>query len=1727
MKRLTSGRSGIQAVVLLTLLFCLISAVYPSYSRAGFFDWLYPSEKAKEAATVKPPSLPQTFTIKEIKPVKQGSVKIIFSENCDAKELGNLLKILPPPKIWWDRSVSINNETTIEGEFKAGQEYAVMLSDKAECKGNKYSKTISGFRMPDLESSVTFSEKETVVERDGRQMVHATVTNVDELLFQGIRVPPLLVPWTIEEMKTSFSFEKFKDAVNKKYGPVKDLLGRYGELKDFFADIKYDSQLFFPDKEHNKAVKISIPLGFREEREKGGIELISLKSGQNSRKAVPAVGLFRITDLGISYKISEDSLLIWITSINTGLPVKEVSVLAFLKDSSIVPLGKTDENGLLLVKNNAVGNRIMLKEDKTDSVPVRIKDIIFVAAASPADSSFIELKQKGTIKPDWITQAKAPDEKIRLLKGHVFTERGIYRPGEKVYFKGTVREYRDGKIMPPPSEKVLFTITDSKDEEVYGKEAALSEFGTANGFLETKAYFPLGTYTVNMQFAKMTQQPQAIHREEFEGVYGEGDGPGRIKNKPANEGIATGTFEVQEFRAPRHFVEVSFKKEKKKDDSFVNLDMETELLICNISGSYYAGGPVKHGKTRWKIYFTNADFAKKEFPDFFFGAAEDGGKELIESGESILDEKGGLTVTLPLNKKISAGLHAVEVVATVLDFDGRASTETSVYQEEPEYMVGIGKHENNVKAGDSQIVKVIVTDKNNKKVENGSVDVSVMRKDYMYVRKRNEDGSVYWDYKAVYRKQLSTAVKLENSIAVFDFDFVSGGDYVLQFSYKDKSGKEYSSSTAYDVYGYFYGYEYESRELNFEKMSAASDKKEYSFGETIKVYLNPHKKLSSILMTIEREGVLQYGTVNLSPGRKYIEIPVEKSFSPNIYISFLGIVPRGDFPSYTGQFDETSPGFLFGVVNVEIKREIDNLKLEVNKEDFKLKFEPGNEATLRLSSTDKSGKGVETEMAVCVVDESVLALTGFKTPSLEALLKFISPLSVFTGELRSELLKQTPYRFIRNERLTGGDGGGMDISASKLRKDFRPVAFFDPVVKTDENGRAEVKFTLPDTMTTYRVYVVACDKGGRFASFKRDLLVVKDFYLEPGTPRFFTKGDRFRFFVSAFNKTDRSGAGRFRLEKDASVNIGTEDEYFRMKGFDGALLSVRGEAMKPGVSTLVFAGDFKDRKDIVEIKIPVKSGFLSWNDVVFGTMKGSAKIAYKFPDGAGRIKWSELNPDEVKALLTISGSPFLRMSKALGYLLQYPYGCVEQTSSGIIPLAGLRGLIKDGLIADMKSDETDKFLNSGIERLLSMQTNDGGFGYWPGDVRADMWGTIYAASALTQAKLAGFEIPSDKINKAMQYLKKAVNEEGKNDASFRGFASYILSMNGSLDEAVFRDIYKDIKNMPREGALLLLLAAKKGGYAPEKELSELAKTILEKPRDGKGYYSFYARYREPAISLIAGSAILKDDILIGRLAKELLGGINKHGTWTSTSDTGWSLIALGEYYKGKSFARDRINVTIKQEGRPETNIVLDPKDSYNYPLEAVSFLKNPEVTIDSEGDSDLSYMLSLTFPRVDYAANGYAKGFKIHKTIENTDGSSTIRTGDIVKVKINIEADDGYDYVVIDDPLPAGLVAINTAIKTEEKAGNDKQRTDEDGYLDYWDYDGGFFRFTPNHFEMRDDRVLAFRNRLWRGNYQYSYYARAVCEGEFVMPSTKIQLMYEPDTASFTPVRKVSISGRE
>ncbi len=160
--------------------------------------------------------------------------------------------------------------------------------------------------------------------------------------------------------------------------------------------------------------------------------------------------VFEITDLGLTYKRSQQNLLVWVTSLKAGTPVAGAQVIGFTKDMEVFPLGKTNADGVLICERRNLSG-LSLKNPK-HLTPVKRavdqSDLVLLVAGTKDDVAFIQVLPQGNLKPQGIWQGKV-GEKLRTLQGNIFTERGVYRPGEKVFYKGAVREYDQGRIFPP------------------------------------------------------------------------------------------------------------------------------------------------------------------------------------------------------------------------------------------------------------------------------------------------------------------------------------------------------------------------------------------------------------------------------------------------------------------------------------------------------------------------------------------------------------------------------------------------------------------------------------------------------------------------------------------------------------------------------------------------------------------------------------------------------------------------------------------------------------------------------------------------------------------------------------------------------------------------------------------------------------------------------------------------------------------------------------------------------------------------------------------------------------------------------------------------------------------------------------------------------------------------------------------------------------------------------
>ena len=1651
-----------------------------------------PLEASERKAVVIPS---KTFTVKKIIPSRPYArqVTLELDHTISYPALINWVnrdkpKISPRLELEWEINHKKRNQISLKGDFKSGQKYSLIFKPGFEIDGKRYKPTATSFVIEPL-SYIKFFEENNVIERNSKQLLHLNLTNIDRFTVHSMNIPPIYIPFILDpkrELEESIkTLNSYQDDLRLKILPQ--------DFSELMGELAKDKQIFNFQKNY-KEKPFSVPLTFRKTSNKGSVQIVNVESENPDIEAKSKYKLLKITDIGITYKRSKKNLLVWLTSIQKGVPLNSKKVYAVDDKLNIFYLGRSNSDGIIMVKPG-MHKSINMSRSNTYRSKVRRLDITklsYLIALSHDDTSFIEFKSGNEFYPDNYLRDKPVGKSEGMLKASIFTERGIYRPGDKVFFKGTLREYTDGNIKPYENETPV-RIENSRGEIVFESKYTPNKFGTLSGQIKLKTHYPLGTYTIFMG---------------SEDSY-----------------VSTRTFELQEFRAPKHKTNITFDTETRKSSEYANLDRDDKYLKIKISGQYYVGGPLKNAQVRWKIFHGKTHYKVKGYDGFRFENSH-AEEELIESSETILDINGNAEFSFPMGSLVTSGERSLVVVASVIDFDGRVATSKSVYQSEPDYLVGISKQPKSVRAGMELPIRFILLKNEGLQEQDGKLKIDILREEWNYIRKRNDRGEIYWNWQKLWKKIISTEHDANNADTPFVFSNSYSGDYLIRTSFISK-GKKYTSGTILKVEGGFRSYDERAKNNPYERMFLISDKATYLPGNTAKVKFIPAHKSPAYLVTMERDGVLDYSLFKTEENQPSLEVPLTESHSPNIHVSILGALPRKEFPHYPSSIDEGAPNFQYGAIKLQVLKKSEKLKILVNNGVDSISQEPSSKGTLNISVKDRNGIGRPVELAVGIIDEKVLALTRYKSPDLSSLARIEIPLSVGTADLRSWLSKQTPLKMIWNKPLTGG--GGLEQSSASdttIRTDFNPVAYFNPSVVTNSNGEVTIEYVLPDSITSYRVYVVACDKEDGFGNIDLPLTASKEFYIEPGLPRFFSKGDKYNFLVKAVNNSKVSSSLKLISDSTKNLSFLQQGEDYFLDAMDSTQIKFKGEALASGTALVNLSGSFEEKTDAVELEVPVYSGHTIGTDVLIGSFKGDTRLTLPIDKRVKGFAKDEF-VENAQFNLTFSKTPLLRMSGGIAYLLQYPYGCIEQTSSRLLPLVALRGLLNDGQIPEITSASADKYIKAGVERLFMMQTDSGGFGYWPGNKSPHKLGTLYAMAALSIAKKNGVNIPEEPMQRSIKYLKDLLNNNESLSPTFVAFGSYVLSLNNAFKPSSM-NLFKRVSGDSTEAEMFMLLARNKTGaqkkIKPKKKFWNIFYPGQLDIIAPSKFDEFNAQHRYKAIALLAANSIDSDHPLAHRMAKELIKSMDSGGFWTSTSDTGWALYALGEYYKNHKASKFPAVVNVSW-GNQSSNKVLEGQKFKNVDLHVSSNLESQILKLKTNSSEPVYYKATLKYPRMGYAESGHSNGFSVRKTFENQSGSGDIHVGDIIKVKVDIDVEglshnNPYSYVVLDDPLPSGLVAINSAIRTEERL----EKLDDDS--SYWNKDGSYM-FVPNFVEFKDDRVLVYKDKMyWDGTYQYTYYARAIMEGDFVLPSTKVQLMYSPQVAGFTPKNRILISGR-
>jgi uncharacterized protein YfaS (alpha-2-macroglobulin family) len=725
-------------------------------------------------------------------------------------------------------------------------------------------------------------------------------------------------------------------------------------------------------------------------------------------------------------------------------------------------------------------------------------------------------------------------------------------------------------------------------------------------------------------------------------------------------------------------------------------------------------------------------------------------------------------------------------------------------------------------------------------------------------------------------------------------------------------------------------------------------------------------------------------------------------------------------------------------------------------------------------------------VTIAAVDQGILQLVGEKRPDPFAFFYQHRALAVMTHDIFALLL---PEVAAKNKAVAGGSESGAGI-AQFLRTDgmrrARPVSFWSGVLTAGEDGLVKTSFAIPDFQGAVRVTAVAHAED-QYGSSDQLVLVRDPVVVLATVPRFVSTSDAFSLPVTVRNDTAKNGTfdvtatvtGNASLTTTATQQVAIE------KNREATVLFALRAAKQRGGITLSFTANGNGERGVANATIPVYPSLPDATDELTGTVESATAILPAPPPG-------RFQPGSATRDVIISPLPIIRLRGRLDYLIHYPYGCVEQTTSTAFPMIYVGDLAQEVEPDTFRTRPAAGYVREGIRRLGTMQTASGGFAMWPYGTDVNVWGSIYATHFLTEARRAGYGVEELRHSRALDYLSQLAKARPQYDhAGLQQavYALYVLARAQRPDLGTMDYIReKHAPELTFESRALL--GAAYGAVGNPSAVSAMLADIEREEnvaRDTGGNYNSTPRNR--ALVVIALLDAAPNDPRLPRLAERLARDLSID-PWYTPQDSAMGLLALGHYFRLRK-ATATYQGTLSHDGK-----VIGRFDGKTARFTNVPATGALTVTMENGYSPNAAhYTVRVRGTPAEESFRASAEGIRLTRTFLDRDGKplagNSVRQGDIVVIRTDVTSTTGrLENVVVQMPLPAGLEVENPRLATTESLPWVQNISE------------------PQHADIRDDRVLFFVD-LGAGASFYTV-ARAITPGEFRLPPAQAEAMYAP-----------------
>lgn len=1377
-----------------------------------------------------------------------------------------------------------------------------------------------------------------------------------------------------------------------------------------------------------------------------------------------------VSKSALTVKKSDKQIFVWATDQSTGNVVPGLNIELTDIFGNILTTGVTNKDGVFMKEADLFQRNQLFVFGSANNE--------FVAAATDWNEG-IDLYNFGL--PSHYLGGEGKDYLAKQnYKIFITLDRPIYRPGQKVYFKGVIRKDNDGAYENlKAGEKINVVISDTQNRPVYQKDLPLSSFGSFSSEFVLSKNAPLGDYKVGSTFSGNSFNLQ---------------------------------FQVEEYKKPEVAVDVKSSK---------TTYVQAEVANININSSYYFGAPVANRPVSWVEQTQDFSFVwdkdwRYEFgdPDSYWsrtwwdsnGSGSFSGKKVTE-GKGTTDSRGDLELSLPLDIGKYKGSQRMIVEATIEDANNQsvaASGEFTVHK--AQIYAGLRPLSYSNQSGKEAKVDVVSVDLNGTEIPGVPVSVDFYKRTWVSIREKNADDGLFYYVSKPSDARASSTIVTTDSLGRVTAAFTpeEGGTYKVVAHVTDKNGNQNTTGSFIWVSGYGFS---APRENN-DRIPLVTDKRDYMVGENISVFVaSPFgDQPAKTLLTAERGSVLDYKIVDTGATSNNFKLSTLPNFSPNVFIG--AVVVRG------GDQVQKPPEFKIGYSEAKVtdKKQQMDVKITTNKK----KYSPGENLTATIETKDLLGHSAPAEVAVSLVDKSVWDLARAQLPDIYK--SFYNPRNLEVST--SELLTISIDRINANTNLGskgGGGGGGGDGGNDTSRRNFPDTSYWNPSITTDKNGRAEISIKLPDSLTTWRLAAIANSQEASFGSAVSEFKVSRDVLIRPFLPRFISTGDEAALGAIVVNNTAEVQKIKVKIEASGIkiIDEETKEEILgpgEQKKFIWSTLAKVGKLARIKLSA---AAENKTLKDAVEISIPIKSYSFPETVAVSGQALDTKEETILLP--------KDIEGREGEANLTWSSSLGTAGIEGLQYLFTYPYYCVEQITSRMMPAIFVNRILTQAKLSktgSVNSHELDSVINDGIQRLNSQQHPDGGWGWWI-EYESDPFLSSYAFEALTEAKKDGFTVAEKTLTGAADFLEsKLVRPDERVGLNNQAYFLYVLREKNKNLGAFASNLFDRRFELSLEARAYLAMAMKNmpGQSGKAKKLMDEIISVAKKTATTTHWEESRQEFGFMGGNTTATAAILEALVtldsknpLIAEVVRYLINErIDNH--WATTRETAASIKAIssqliknGDQNLDETY-RLLLNGKIFKEGKFTKEDLLRLEET-TISIDKFKIGANNKLKIQKSGQGNFYYNLNLKYYLPFSETKPLERGMVVVREFVDSQGKilpvDSLPENSEVWVRLIIVAPEERRFVVIEDALPAGLESVNESLKNVSilnKYGPPPK--EKDNRILYFD-----------HREYHDDKTTLFAQFLPAGVYEFSYRVRSTTPGRFHYPPAQAYQMYTPDVS--------------